>query len=91
MNTFFWRALRALGCVGCVLGSTGAALYIMALPVHAETRITDGFLARDTVWDTTGSPYIISDDMTIPVGHSLTIDPGVTVQGDPDLGWAPNI
>ena len=40
-----------------------------------------GVLTSDTEWTTAGSPYIVTSPVQIPSGITLTIDPGVTVEG----------
>jgi parallel beta-helix repeat protein len=32
-------------------------------------------------WTASGSPYVLTNDTTVPVGQTLTIQPGVTVKG----------
>ena len=39
-----------------------------------------GNITTDTTWDMAGSPYVVSSDIAVASGVTLTIDPGVTVQ-----------
>jgi parallel beta-helix repeat protein len=60
------------------------ALILVALFVHvpivrAET-IVGGLIITDTTWTTEGSPYIITQSVTVTQGIQLTIDPGVSVR-----------
>ena len=65
-------------------------LLFTPIMVRADTRITDGYLKNGGVWNSAGSPYLIDNDLTVPIGKTLTIGPGVTVKGDPNLGYAPS-
>ncbi|MFQ6134139.1 MAG: hypothetical protein ACE5R4_19000, partial [Armatimonadota bacterium] len=70
-----------------ILVSTVATLICLALVVdggwHASgappTR-TEVFGAVSGVWSPDGSPYIVTDDVTVPAGQMLTIEPGVVVK-----------
>jgi parallel beta-helix repeat protein len=44
--------------------------------------IVGGTISADTIWDLSGSPYIIVDNIEIVSGVSLTIEPGVEVKFD---------
>lgn len=44
----------------------------------ASTAVS-GTLASNTHWTTAGTPYLISSDVTVPAGVTLTVDPGVTI------------
>lgn len=57
--------------------------------VHADTRITNSSLKNGGIWSISGSPYLLAGDVSIPVGKTLTIGPGVIVKKDPNLGYAP--
>lgn len=45
-----------------------------------------GIIADNVVYDVSGSPYMITQDITIEKGGVLTIEPGVTVTFDPGVG-----
>lgn len=54
---------------------------------HAETRIDadSSYLSRDTVWDESDSPYVVTDPVVVPDGLTLTIEPGVSVVGSEEV------
>ena len=67
----------------CVIGPI---LFIgTARVVFAETIIDDGYLENSADWTASSSPYIIRDTVIVPPDRVLTIEPGVTVIGDPSL------
>jgi hypothetical protein len=45
-----------------------------ALPTRVE-----GALSGDVIWTAGGGPYVLNGDVTVPLGASLQLDPGVTV------------
>lgn len=45
----------------------------------AQTEVS-GLLSSSTVWNAANGPYIVTDDLTIPEGMSLTIMPGTVVK-----------
>jgi pimeloyl-ACP methyl ester carboxylesterase len=59
--------------------------------VQAETNIGFSFLGKDTVWDKGGSPYVLSDTVTVPSGVTLTIGPGVTIVKNAIKSFYPTI
>lgn len=65
-----------------------AVLFITCMCVrmpqaHAATMVSAD-ITSDTSWTLAGSPYVLTKQITIPAGVTLTIDAGVTVthQGD---------
>jgi len=44
-----------------------------------------GTLTEDTIVSTSSTPYAITDDIVVPAGITLTIEPGVTLQFQADL------
>ncbi|MBU6427049.1 hypothetical protein KGQ27_02305 [Patescibacteria group bacterium] len=64
-----------------------AALLAFTIPVssaRAETRVPiNNFIDHDTIWDKTGSPYILEDYVTVNPGVTLTVKDGVEIAGDP--------
>jgi hypothetical protein len=56
-----------------------AAMMALAASVAwAETPV-QGQLTQDTTWTTAGSPYVMTGDVLVPTGRTLTIEPGVEV------------
>ncbi|MEE4356918.1 MAG: hypothetical protein V2I97_10640, partial [Desulfococcaceae bacterium] len=49
--------------------------------VWADTNVS-GSISADTRWNLSGSPYIVTGDVTVEAGMTLTIDPGVQVKFD---------
>lgn len=72
--------ISVVGILSVVIISIGATDI-----VHAETRISGGPLRSDTIWNASGSPYIIEDTVTIPTDHRLTIEEGTSIVGLPEV------
>ncbi len=53
-----------------------------AAPAYAgaATLISDYSLGQDTEWTASGSPYIVENHFDIPLGVTLTIDPGTVIK-----------
>ncbi|MBI4722718.1 MAG: right-handed parallel beta-helix repeat-containing protein [Candidatus Stahlbacteria bacterium] len=66
---------KELGVVVMGVAMFGATM------VKADTNVS-GHITVNTVWDTTGSPYIVTGDVTVDSGVTLTIEPGVVVMLD---------
>ena len=47
------------------------------------TVINGGTLAGNTTWNPAGSPYLLTGDVTVPLGSVLTIDAGTEVRFTP--------
>lgn len=54
------------------------------LTARAETRV-GGTLSGQTRWTKADSPYVVVEDLDVPVGSVLTIDAGVVVRFKPNL------
>ncbi len=50
----------------------------LVINVNADTSVS-GEIATDTIWNTAGSPYVLSGDVLVKENVNLTIEPGVTV------------
>ncbi len=58
-------------------------IYILISILFSSTLISQTIISSNTVsgtWNLAGSPYIVMNDITIPTGTALTIDPGVVVK-----------
>ncbi|UCG68776.1 MAG: hypothetical protein JSV09_13380, partial [Thermoplasmata archaeon] len=51
-------------------------------PVVIDPTVVSGYYYSDTIWTLANSPYIVTDDITIVPGVTLTIEPGVVVKFD---------
>lgn len=56
----------------------GLSLPLLSNFTYAETHVS-GHITEDTVWDISGSPYILTNDLTVDVGVSLSIQPNVEI------------
>ena len=63
-----------------VLFLTAGLLLVSVAPGLAETMV-GGHITTDTVWDKAGSPYTLTQTITVDKGATLTIEPGVTIYG----------
>jgi hypothetical protein len=55
-----------------------------ALPVFAED--VGGSIWVDTTWALANSPYVLTSDVIVESGATLTIEPGVEIQGQSNAG-----
>ena len=58
----------------------GVVLAAFALPMNALATDVSGEISQDTTWTFSGSPYIITGDVTVNGGYTLTIEPGVSAK-----------
>jgi hypothetical protein len=71
-----FRNLRAL-----VGGIAIAAVLGAASGARALTPVA-GALTSDATWGPAGNPYVLTDDVTVSEGVTLTLSPGVVVKAD---------
>lgn len=57
-------------------------LVLAASNSNAQTNVS-GVISTNTTWTKAGSPYIITNNLLVNSGVTLTIDPGVTVKFNP--------
>ena len=57
-------------------------LVLAASNIHAQTNVS-GVISTNTTWTKAGSPYIITNNLLVNSGVTLTVDPGVTVKFNP--------
>ncbi len=72
------RLVTMLGVAG--LGLLGGSATRSAVAANAGTHVF-GTIAADATWTPAGSPYILDDNTTVGSGVTLTVAPGVTVEG----------
>ena len=83
-----------------LLSLAGLCLLIVALLLAGNTQSASahpkadtsvgGTISVDTHWTTTGNPYIVTSDLTIISGVTLTIDAGVEVRNSGMVGITVN-
>ncbi|MBI5058516.1 carboxypeptidase regulatory-like domain-containing protein [candidate division KSB1 bacterium] len=60
----------------------GESLDLGVIPLYAETLVPQTPLSGDVTWQGNGRHYVLEGDLNIPVGVSLTIEPGAFVRVD---------
>jgi hypothetical protein len=60
-------------------------LFFISLSVHADTHV-GGFISEDTHWSPSSGVYILDDNVTVPAGVTLNIDPGTTIKARGNVG-----
>ena len=68
---------RMFGFIGIIIGTQ----FIVSSAIAGTTWVS-GVISTNTVWDTTGSPYIVTGDVLIDSAVTLDIEPGVEVRID---------
>jgi hypothetical protein len=84
-----------LGTVGSRLGvgphvlavlglneSLGSSDFSLIVDLAAVDMVSTGNITVDTTWTAAASPYVISNNITVVAGVTLTIEPGVTLLFD---------
>ncbi|MCB9420389.1 MAG: hypothetical protein H6667_11335 [Ardenticatenaceae bacterium] len=63
-----------------------SAMSIQAWPPDGPETNVGGEITSDTTWTLTGSPYVLTSNLTVAAGVTLTIEPGVVVVGGSGTG-----
>ena len=57
----------------------GAGFLLACVSLGLAETMVGGHITTDTVWDKAGSPYTLTQTITVDKGATLTIEPGVTI------------
>ncbi|MDD5529522.1 MAG: T9SS type A sorting domain-containing protein [bacterium] len=68
-----------------LLISAGILGLLSGMLLQADTTYVSGNITTNIVWDTTGSPYVVTSALTVDTLVTLKIDPGVTVISSADI------
>jgi parallel beta-helix repeat protein len=73
------KSFRPLAVLLALL--TTSLAFSLQIPIHvAKATYVWGPIRMDTVWTLVDSPFVISDDITIPPNLTLTVEPSVEVR-----------
>jgi hypothetical protein len=61
------------------------ALFALANPPVAAATNVSGTISTNTTWTLANSPYVMTGNVTVAAGVTLTIEPSVLVQGNSNL------
>ncbi|MCK4444926.1 MAG: hypothetical protein KAW09_10295, partial [Thermoplasmata archaeon] len=72
---------RKGGCIAVALLMMWAGLLGMMVTQSPSARgtLVSGHITSDTTWNESGSPYIVTNTVTVDNGVTLTIEAGVEV------------
>ncbi|MBW2494692.1 MAG: hypothetical protein JRE43_08065, partial [Deltaproteobacteria bacterium] len=75
--TRFWNGRALVGglAIALALGSTGCK----------DVTSVAGIISSDQTWEPSGNPYVMTGDVTVSEGVTLTLSPGVVVKADSTL------
>ena len=66
-----------------LLASLPLGLWVLCFssPAFSQTTVSQN-ITQNTVWDLAGSPYVLTQNISVSNGATLTIEPGVVVKAD---------
>ena len=67
-----------------LVASLAIFVLLIAPGVTSADTMVGGFIASDTHWTVSGSPYIVAANIVVDNNATLTIDPSVEVRVDPE-------
>src|SRR3954468_841738 len=61
------------------------AIFVLSTSILAKSQTNvSGNIPGNTTWTKAGSPYILTGNVGVRTGYTLTIEPGVTIERDGD-------
>ena len=75
-----------------VLVSASVFAFVVPSPIVYAKTVVSGTITSNRVWTKAGSPYLVTDNLKINTGVTLTIEPGVVVKVSENLAmpWLNN-
>ncbi len=80
-RTTLWQTTKLRLAVERFLVLASAFAICWATPLSAATNV-GGALSGETTWSAKNSPYVVTQNVEVPSGVTLTIEPGVQVRFD---------
>ncbi|MCK5291174.1 MAG: right-handed parallel beta-helix repeat-containing protein [Thermoplasmata archaeon] len=75
--------MRRVGPIGIAALLVVGGILVIYPDVALGSTYISGVIGTDTTWDRPGSPYIVTGDVTVTSGATLTIEAGVEVRFNP--------